>query len=155
MPSQYRRDLAGLKAAILGRVLAGESLRAIGRDPAMPCGQTVRSWAAGDVAFGAGLAEARGGSGWLRGFALRVAVAARAAGVRRGAADGLRGVPDAEEFGVSGGRGFERGDLRGDRGGRQLREPEPRGRRAVARDAAPLVSGRPGVRRAGGLGLRG
>jgi len=59
MPSPYRRDAARLKAEIVGRVLAGESLRAIGATPGLPGAHTVCSWARADAGFAAELATAR------------------------------------------------------------------------------------------------
>lgn len=69
MPSQYRRDLPRLKAAIVARVLAGQSLRATCADPAMPRVQTVRNWAAADPGFAAELVDARRRAEWRRRFA--------------------------------------------------------------------------------------
>jgi FAD/FMN-containing dehydrogenase len=59
------RSLAGVSiftaevaAAICARVAAGESLMALGRDPAMPHRATIRKWANGNPAFSARLMEA-------------------------------------------------------------------------------------------------
>jgi hypothetical protein len=59
------RSLAGVSmftpaigAAILARVAAGESLMAVGRDPAMPHRTTIRKWANADPVFSARLMEA-------------------------------------------------------------------------------------------------
>jgi transposase-like protein len=65
MPSRYRRDVARLKAEIVARVEAGESLRAIGAAPGLPGHQTVRKWALEDAGFAAELAVARSRAGSL------------------------------------------------------------------------------------------
>lgn len=65
MPSRYRRDAARLKAEIVARVEAGESLRAIGGAPGLPGAETVRKWARVDAGFAAELAAARSRAGSL------------------------------------------------------------------------------------------
>jgi hypothetical protein len=45
-------------SAICGRIAAGESLMAVGRDPAMPHRTTIRNWANRDEGFRARLGEA-------------------------------------------------------------------------------------------------
>jgi hypothetical protein len=75
MPSPYRRDAARLKAEIVARVEAGESLRALGASPGAPCAETVRKWALADAGFAAELAVARA-RGAERGCAFDEAVAA-------------------------------------------------------------------------------
>jgi hypothetical protein len=59
MPSRYRRDAARLKAEIVSRVAAGETVRAVSGGADMPSVQAVRNWAKADAAFGAALAEAQ------------------------------------------------------------------------------------------------
>jgi hypothetical protein len=66
MPSQYRRDVARLKAEILARIAAGEVQRAVCASPGMPHGQTIRNWAKADAAFAAELAAARRRGDWAR-----------------------------------------------------------------------------------------
>lgn len=65
MPSPYRRDVARLKAEVVARVAAGESLRAIGAVAGMPCQATVRKWALADAGFAGDLAAARARAGAL------------------------------------------------------------------------------------------
>lgn len=57
MPSRYRRDLPRLKAEIVARVEAGESLRGLARCAEMPCMEALRQWAAGDPAFAQALGK--------------------------------------------------------------------------------------------------
>ena len=59
MPSPYRRHEPRLKAEILARVEAGESLRAMGAVAGMPGPHTVRNWALADAVFASELATAR------------------------------------------------------------------------------------------------
>jgi hypothetical protein len=65
MPSQYARDARRLKAEIVARVLAGESLRAVCGSAGMPCGHTVRNWAKADPLFAAELLAARRRGAWM------------------------------------------------------------------------------------------
>ena len=65
MPSPYRRDVAHLKAEVLARVGAGETLRAIGAAPGPPCVETVRKWTLADAGFAGDLAAARARAGSL------------------------------------------------------------------------------------------
>lgn len=65
MPSPYRRDVARLKAEVVARVGAGESLRAIGAVAGLPGHQTVRKWALADPEFAEALAAARVQAGAL------------------------------------------------------------------------------------------
>jgi hypothetical protein len=76
MPSPYRRSLPRLKAEIVGRVLAGESQRAICGSAGMPCAHTVRNWAASDPLFAADLLDARRRGDWTARFAFDEAKAA-------------------------------------------------------------------------------
>ena len=59
MPSPYRREATRLKAEIVARVAAGESLRALGALSGLPGAHTVRNWARADPGFAAELAVAR------------------------------------------------------------------------------------------------
>jgi hypothetical protein len=59
MASKYRGDKGRLKAEIVARVTAGESLRAIGGDPGLPEVRTIRIWARADAEFAGALALAR------------------------------------------------------------------------------------------------
>jgi hypothetical protein len=68
MPSAYVRNRAALKAEIVGRAAAGERIGAICGAAGMPCGQTVRAWAAADPLFAAELAAARRRGDWRRGW---------------------------------------------------------------------------------------
>jgi hypothetical protein len=69
MPSPYRRSLPRLKAEIVGRVLAGEALRAICWAAGMPDRDTVRRWAKADALFAGDLVAARRRAGWMRLYA--------------------------------------------------------------------------------------
>jgi hypothetical protein len=66
MPSRYRRDAARLKAEIVARVEAGETLQAISATPGLPAKDAVRTWAKDEVAFGEALAAARRRGAWRR-----------------------------------------------------------------------------------------
>jgi len=66
MPSRYRLNVGRLKAEIVARVEAGETVRAVGASPGMPSEVTVRNWARADAAFGAALAAARRRGAWRR-----------------------------------------------------------------------------------------
>ncbi len=55
-PSLYSEELAGL---LCERLAGGESLRAIGNDPAMPSAETVRRWLRDDEQFRGQYARAR------------------------------------------------------------------------------------------------
>lgn len=103
VPSQYRRRLPALKAALLARVFAGDSLRALAREPGMPRPQTVRNWALADPAFAEALADARRRGDWARRFAFDEATAAaflaRArAGARINDLIGSAGMPSRRAY---------------------------------------------------------
>ena len=66
MPSRYRRDAPRLKAEIVARTDAGETLRAICASPDLPAADAVRSWARADAAFAEALAGARRRAAWRR-----------------------------------------------------------------------------------------
>jgi hypothetical protein len=66
MPSRYRRDAARLKAEIVARVEAGETLGAICATPGLPAKDAVRTWAKDDAAFGEALSAARRRAAWRR-----------------------------------------------------------------------------------------
>jgi hypothetical protein len=75
MPSYPHRG--ALKAAIVARVAAGETVAAIcAGDPAMPSADSVRGWARGDAGFAAELAGARARGAFARGLMFREEVAA-------------------------------------------------------------------------------
>lgn len=77
MPAQDPHDLPRLKAEILGRVRAGESVPAVCRAAGMPSRGRVRWWAETDAGFGADLAAARRAGHWRRLYAFDEALAAR------------------------------------------------------------------------------
>lgn len=92
MPSPYARNRRALKAEIVAQVGAGQSLRAMGAGPGMPCAHTVRKWALADPRFAAELAAARARQRDRRGRALDEAKAAASlARARSNAALGERG----------------------------------------------------------------
>jgi hypothetical protein len=66
MPSRYRHDTPRLKAEIVARADAGETLRAICALPGMPGVHTVRNWAKADPLFAEALAVARRRGTWRR-----------------------------------------------------------------------------------------
>ncbi|MDB5499124.1 MAG: hypothetical protein JWP28_3155 [Phenylobacterium sp.] len=66
MPSRYRRDAARLKAEIVARVEAGETLGAICASPGLPAKDAVRTWAKDDAASGEALSAARRRAAWRR-----------------------------------------------------------------------------------------
>jgi len=76
MPSRYRRDVARLKAEIVARAAAGESLKRIGADAALPGPHAIRHWARADAAFEAALAAARAGAAARRVYVFDDGVAA-------------------------------------------------------------------------------
>jgi len=59
MPSRYRRDADRLKAEIVARVGAGETVLAVCVAAHMPTKDSVRNWALADAAFAEALAAAR------------------------------------------------------------------------------------------------
>jgi hypothetical protein len=103
MPSRYRRDVARLKADIVRRAAAGESVRAIGADPALPGPSTIRGWARADAAFAAQLAAARAEAAargvyvFDEGVAAAFLAAARA-GARVRSLLGRPGMPSARAY---------------------------------------------------------
>ncbi|MGZ6038179.1 MAG: terminase small subunit-like protein, partial [Phenylobacterium sp.] len=65
-----------LKAAIVARVAAGETVAAICSEAGMPSADSVRGWARADAGFAAELAAARRKGAWRRGLMFREDVAA-------------------------------------------------------------------------------
>lgn len=76
MPSRYRLDAGRLKAEIVARVDAGETVRAVCGSPGMPSEVTVRNWTRSDAAFAAALAAAKRRGPWRRVHAFDEAKAA-------------------------------------------------------------------------------
>jgi hypothetical protein len=76
MPRTYRRDAPRLKAEIVARTDAGETLCAVCASPGLPSELTVRRWASDDAAFGEALAAARRRGAWRRLWAFDEAKAA-------------------------------------------------------------------------------
>ncbi|MBS0361167.1 MAG: hypothetical protein JSR98_07290 [Proteobacteria bacterium] len=66
MPSRYRHDRARLKAEIVARVAAGETIKVVCAESGWPAPMTVRTWARMDPLFGADLAAAARRGAWRR-----------------------------------------------------------------------------------------
>jgi hypothetical protein len=103
MPSQYRHDATRLKAEILARLDAGETLRAVCASAGMPAGDAVRRWARTDPLFGEALAAAyRRGTHrrlWAFDEAKAAAFLARArAGAPINSLFGQPGMPSRETY---------------------------------------------------------
>lgn len=75
MPFAYP-NRAQLKARIIERVAAGETVKAACAEPGMPDPASIQVWRRADPAFAADLAEARRRGQWARRFAFDEAVAA-------------------------------------------------------------------------------
>lgn len=76
MPFSYLRDRPQVRQALLERLTAGETLKAVCAEPGMPDASSVRGWARRHAGFAAELAEARRRGDWRRRFAYDEAVGA-------------------------------------------------------------------------------
>jgi len=99
--SRYRRDAARLRAEIVARVAAGETLRAVCAGEGMPSEHAMRTWARADPGFDRALAAAHG-AGAARRIAFDAAkaeafLAAARAGAPVHAPFGRPGMPKRRE----------------------------------------------------------
>jgi transposase-like protein len=66
MPYSYPQDRPTVRQEIVGRIAAGERLKAICREAGMPCVESVRGWMRREPGFAAEVARARAKADWRR-----------------------------------------------------------------------------------------